>query len=107
MLLIPDEVRMTKYSGNLIGGLAMNVIGPPLARLVLNAFVVVRRLPDPLRRGQHGDHRLQRRAEPRGRGRRAARLVPQAAPPLRHHLPAAHLIVGLQLFTIVASRGNM
>ena len=47
-----------------------------------------RRLPDPLRRGEHGDHRLQRRAEPGGRGRRDARLVPQAPPPLRHHATA-------------------
>ncbi|MGD0897552.1 MAG: amino acid permease [Thermoguttaceae bacterium] len=41
VLLIPDEVRMKVYSDNLIGGLAMYVIGPPLARLALNAFVVV------------------------------------------------------------------
>ena len=41
VLLIPDEVRMKDYSDNLIGGLAMHVIGPPLARLLLNAFVVV------------------------------------------------------------------
>ena len=27
-MLIPDDVRMTKYADNLIGGLAMNVIGP-------------------------------------------------------------------------------
>ena len=31
---------MTKYSGNLIGGLAMNVIGPRWALLGLNAVVV-------------------------------------------------------------------
>ena len=41
VLLIPDEIRMKDYSDNLIGGLAMHVIGPPLARLLLNAFVVV------------------------------------------------------------------
>ena len=41
VLLIPDEVRMKDYSDNLIGGLAMHVVGPPLARLALNAFVVV------------------------------------------------------------------
>ena len=85
VLLIPDEVRMTRYADNLIGGLAMNVVGPVWARLLLNAFVVVVGFPDPVRRGQHGDHRLQRRAEPRGRGRRGARLVPEAASPLRHH----------------------
>ena len=50
VLLIPNEVRMKYYSDNLIGGLAMSVIGPPLARLVLNAAGGDRRLPDPLRR---------------------------------------------------------
>ncbi len=41
VLIVPDEVRMKLYSDNLIGGLAMYVVGPPLARLLLNAFVVV------------------------------------------------------------------
>ena len=39
-MIIPDDVRMSRYSGNLIGGLAMNVIGPQWARLILNAVVV-------------------------------------------------------------------
>ncbi|MEN6458900.1 MAG: APC family permease [Thermoguttaceae bacterium] len=41
VLLIPNDVRMKLYSDNLIGGLAMSVIGPPVARLLLNAAVVV------------------------------------------------------------------
>jgi amino acid transporter/nucleotide-binding universal stress UspA family protein len=41
VMIIPDDVRMSRYSGNLIGGLAMNVVGPQWARLVLNALVVV------------------------------------------------------------------
>jgi amino acid transporter/nucleotide-binding universal stress UspA family protein len=41
VLLIPADVRMLDYSDNLIGGLAMNVLGPPWARLLLNGFVVV------------------------------------------------------------------
>jgi amino acid transporter/nucleotide-binding universal stress UspA family protein len=41
VLLIPADVRMQDYSDNLIGGLAMNVIGPLWARLLLNGFVVV------------------------------------------------------------------
>jgi amino acid transporter/nucleotide-binding universal stress UspA family protein len=41
VLLIPESVRMPNYSGNLIGGLAMNVMGPHWARLALNGFVVV------------------------------------------------------------------
>jgi amino acid transporter len=41
VLLIPNDVRMSHYADNLLGGLAMNVIGPPAARLLLNGFVVV------------------------------------------------------------------
>ncbi len=41
VMIIPDSVRMSRYSGNLIGGLAMNVVGPEWARLILNGAVVV------------------------------------------------------------------
>jgi nucleotide-binding universal stress UspA family protein len=41
VLIIPDEVRMKFYSGNLISGLARHVVGPPLLKLGLEAFVVV------------------------------------------------------------------
>lgn len=41
VMIIPDDVRMSQYSGNLIGGLAMHVAGPQWARLALNALVVV------------------------------------------------------------------
>jgi amino acid transporter len=41
VLLIPDDVRMSVYADNLIGGLAMSVSGPIQARFLLNAFVVV------------------------------------------------------------------
>ena len=32
VMLIPDDVRMKNYTDNLIGGLAMNVVGPIWAR---------------------------------------------------------------------------
>jgi amino acid transporter/nucleotide-binding universal stress UspA family protein len=41
VLLVPEDVRMKDYVGNLISGLAMNVYGPDWAKLLLNAFVVV------------------------------------------------------------------
>jgi len=41
VLIIPDEVRMKDFSANLIGGLARYVWGPPLLKLMLEAFVVV------------------------------------------------------------------
>src|SRR5262249_10282964 len=40
VMLIPNEVRMKDYADNLLGGLAMHVVGPTAARLVLNALVV-------------------------------------------------------------------
>jgi amino acid transporter len=40
-LIIPDEVRMSMYRDNLIGGLAMHVVGPVSVRLALRAFVVI------------------------------------------------------------------
>ena len=47
----------------------------------------LRGLPDSLGSRQHGDRRLQRRAQSRLRGRSAARLVPQTAPQVRDDLP--------------------
>jgi amino acid transporter len=41
VLIIPDEVRMKFYSGNLLSGLARHMWAPPLLRLALEAFVVI------------------------------------------------------------------
>ena len=41
MLLIPDDKRLNEYYDNLIGGLAMHMVGPVWLTLLLNAFVVV------------------------------------------------------------------
>ena len=62
VLLIPDDDRMTTYYDNWMGGLAMHMIGPVWLRLLLNAFVVRRGILDSVRRGEHVDRRLQRRA---------------------------------------------
>ena len=40
VMIIPDSVRMSEYSGNLIGGLAMFMVGPLWARIALRVFVV-------------------------------------------------------------------
>ncbi len=40
VMIIPDRVRMAQYSDDLIGGLAMYVVGPLWARTALRAFVV-------------------------------------------------------------------
>lgn len=41
VMIIPDEQRVELYLENLIGGLAMNVVGPVPLRLLFHAFVVV------------------------------------------------------------------
>src|SRR5262249_33129035 len=40
MVLIPDHDRMSIYKDNWLGGLAMQMLGPPWMRLLLNGFVV-------------------------------------------------------------------
>jgi amino acid transporter/nucleotide-binding universal stress UspA family protein len=41
VMIIPDQQRVDVYLDNLIGGLAMNVVGPLPIRLLFHAFVVV------------------------------------------------------------------
>ncbi len=41
VVLIPESQRLVEYKDNLISGLAMHMSGPDLARILLNAFVVV------------------------------------------------------------------
>jgi amino acid transporter len=41
VMLIPDDVRVPVYKDNLIAGLAMSMVGPQVLRLVFRGFVVV------------------------------------------------------------------
>lgn len=41
VLMVPDRLRMKDYYDNWMGGLAMQMVGPPEVLLLLNAFVVV------------------------------------------------------------------
>ena len=107
VLLIPDEVRMKVYSDNLIGGLAMHVIGPPLARLLLNAFVVVVGfliLAGAVNTAMIGSNGVLNRVAEDG-------VLPDwfLKPHRRYGTTyrVLYLIVALQLITIVASRGDM
>ena len=85
VMIIPDAARQ-KFLDNLIGGLSMFLVGPMSVRLLFHGFVVLVGTSDSIRRGEYGHHRLQRRAQPRGRGRRAPGLVPPSPPQIRHQL---------------------
>jgi amino acid transporter/nucleotide-binding universal stress UspA family protein len=107
VLLVPDEVRMKDYSDNLIGGLAMYVIGPPIVRLLLNAFVVVVGfliLAGAVNTAIIGSNGVLNRVSEDG-------VLPdwflKPHPRYGTTYRLLYLIVGLQLFTILVSRGNM
>jgi amino acid transporter len=107
VLLIPSEVRMRVYSDNLIGGLAMYVIGPPAARLALNAFVVVVGfliLAGAVNTAIIGSNGVLNRVAEDG-------VMPDWFLHPHRRYGTTHrvlaLIVGLQLAVIVLSRGNM
>jgi nucleotide-binding universal stress UspA family protein len=107
VLLVPDEVRMKLYSDNLIGGLAMHVIGPSYARLMLNAFVVVVGfliLAGAVNTAIIGSNGVLNRVAEDG-------VLPDwfLKPHRRYGTThrVLYLIIGLQLFTIIVSRGDM
>jgi nucleotide-binding universal stress UspA family protein len=107
VLLIPDELRMKDYSDNLIGGLAMHVVGPPLARLALNAFVVVVGfliLAGAVNTAIIGSNGVLNRVAEDG-------VLPDwfLKPHSRYGTTyrMLYLIVGIQLFTIIVSWGNI
>ena len=83
VMIIPDSVR-GKFTENLIGGLAMHLVGPLSRAAGVPRFRRRGRHADSRGRREHGDRRLQRRAEPRVRRWRADRLVP---PPHRASAP--------------------
>ncbi len=107
VLLIPADVRLAQYSDNLIGGLAMNVVGPNWARLVLNAVVVVVGgliLAGAVNTAIIGSNGVLNRVAEDG-------VLPEwflkPHPKFGTTYRILYLILGLQLFTIVLSGGNV
>jgi amino acid transporter len=111
VLLIPANVRIADYADNLIGGLAMNVAAPAAirdqVRLGLNAFVVIVGfliLAGAVNTAIIGSNGVLNRVAEDG-------VMPDWF--LRPHprfgttYRLLYLIVALQLFTIIASRGDM
>src|SRR5262249_53810391 len=107
VMIIPDDVRMSTYSDNLVGSLAMYVVGPLSVRLALRAFVVVvgflilagpgntavLRSSGVLDPGAEDGVMPDWFRHPHGRYGTTFRII--------------NLVVGLQIFTIIASRGNV
>ena len=106
VMIIPDAVR-PDYFGNLISGLAMYVTGPTLAKLIVQGFVVlvgVLILSGAVNTAIVGSNGVLNRVSEDG-------VMPAwFRRPHRHYGTSyrlINLIVGLQVLTIILSRGNV
>src|SRR5437870_6227131 len=104
-MIIPDNVRMN-YSENLLGGLAMHLVGPELLRLAFHIFVViigVLILSGAVNTSMIGANGVMNRVAEDGV------LDPWFQKPHRRYgttFRIINLITLLQLITVVASRGQ-
>lgn len=105
--IIPDEVRMKTYSENLISGLAMNMVGPTWAKLMLNAFVVIIGaliLSGAVNTSIIGANGVLNRVAEDG-------VIPtwfqKPHPRFGSTYRLLWVIVGLQIFTIIVSQGDV
>ena len=105
-MIIPDSIR-PQYIDNLLGGLAMHLAGPQLAQLAFHVFVVivgVLILSGAVNTSIIGANGVLNRLAEDGV------LVPWFRKPHRKFGTSYRLInsiVGLQVLTIIASRGNV
>jgi hypothetical protein len=107
VILIPDNVRMAVYGNNLIAGLAMHMAGPQILRLILRTFVVVvgfLMLSGAINTSIVGSNGVLNRVSEDGVLTEGFR---KPHPRFGTSYRTISLVVGLQLFTIVASRGNL
>src|SRR5215813_8804024 len=106
VMIIPDNVR-PEYFGNLIGGLAMHVVGPTWARLIFRGFVVlvgVLILAGAQNTSIVGANGVLNRLAEDGV------LTPALQKPHHHYgttYRIVNLIVAMQLVTIIATWGNV
>ncbi|MGO9863953.1 MAG: APC family permease [Terriglobales bacterium] len=107
VMLIPDNVRTQVYSDNLIAGLAMHMVGPEVLRLAFRAFVVVVGfliLSGAVNTAIVGSNGVLNRVSEDG-------VLPDwfRRPHKKYGTTSRiiNLIVGLQLFTIIVSWGNI
>jgi hypothetical protein len=107
VMLIPDAVRVPVYKDNLISGLAMYMTGPLMLRLIFRVFVVVVGfliLSGAINTSIIGSNGVLNRVSEDGV------LTDWFRRPHRKYGTSyrlVNLIVGLQLLTIIASRGDV
>jgi amino acid transporter len=107
VMIIPDEVRVPIYKDNLISGMAMYMVGPHALKLIFRTFVVVVGfliLSGAINTSIIGSNGVLNRVSEDGV------LTDWFRRPHRKFGTSyriVNLVVGLQLLTILASRGNV
>ncbi len=107
VMLIPDSVRIPVYRDNLIAGLAMYMVGPQVLRIVFRVFVVIVGfliLAGAVNTSMIGSNGVLMRVAEDGV------LTDWFRMPHRKFGTSyriVNLVAGMELFTIVASRGNV
>src|SRR5262249_51514211 len=107
VMIIPDSVRIPIYKDNLIAGLAMYLYGPPLLRLLFRAFVVVVGfliLSGAVNTAIIGSNGVLNRISEDGV---LADWFRQPHKRFGTSYRIINMVVILQLFTIIASRGDV
>jgi hypothetical protein len=106
VMIIPDDVRQ-KYLENLIGGLAMSLQGPLIARLIFHGFVVVVGtliLAGAVNTAIVGSNGVLNRVSEDGV---LSEWFRQPHPRFGTSYRIINIVVGLQILTILISRGNV
>jgi amino acid transporter len=105
-MIIPDSIRPI-YFGNLISGMAMNFVGPYILRLIFQGFVVlvgVLMLAGAVNTAIIGSNGVLNRVSEDG-------ILPQWFRQPHPRFGTSHrmlnMVVGMQIATIVVSRGNI
>src|SRR5271165_391661 len=107
VMLIPDSVRVPVYRDNLIAGMAMYMVGPQVLRIIFRVFVVLVGfliLSGAINTSIIGSTGVLMRIAEDGV------LTDWFRKPQRKFGTSyriVNLVVGMQLFTIIASRGNV
>ena len=107
VMLIPDKPRLEVYNDNLIAGLAMYMVGPQILRLAFRTFVVVvgfLMLSGAINTSIVGSNGVLNRVSEDGVLTEGFRK-PHKKYGTSYRI--INLIVGLQVITIIASRGNV
>ncbi len=106
-MIIPDSHTRLRYKDNLIGGLAMHVVGPLMLRLIFHAFVVVvgiMILSGAVNTAIVGSNGVLNRVSEDGV---LAAWFRRPHPRYGTSHRIINLVVGMQILTIILSRGNV